>query len=303
VPPVRKCWRIFGLEVDSDLPLPGPTVEPSAPADVTVRFGEVAPQGQRLAVLPQGDLQIEVADVGRYQVRSGREILVDAASGTSDRNLRVFLLGSAMGALLHQRGLLPLHANSVVIDGRAVAFMGPSGSGKSTLAAWFQHQGFPLLADDVLAVSAELPPIAFPGVARLRLWEDALDMLNPPGGPFERSFDGQPKFDVPIRRTAGPTQLHACYVLDDHSASAPKIHRLGRMDAMEALMANTYRGAFLKLLGRTVAHARQCIRLTNAVAVYRVSRSKERDQFEEVASLILEHAARSILQAPVPETA
>ena len=43
------------------------------------------------------------------------------APGASSRNVRVFLLGSAFGALLHQRGLLPLHANAVEVDGRAVA--------------------------------------------------------------------------------------------------------------------------------------------------------------------------------------
>ena len=60
-----------------------------------------------------------------------------------------------MGAALHQRGILPLHANAVEIDHRAVAFMGASGAGKSTLAAWFHDQGYPILADDVCVIRAD----------------------------------------------------------------------------------------------------------------------------------------------------
>ena len=78
-----------------------------------------------------------------------------SADNVPDANIRLYLLGSAMGVLLHQRGLLPLHANAVEIDGKAFAFMGASGSGKSTLAAWFHDHGYRIIADDVCAVRFE----------------------------------------------------------------------------------------------------------------------------------------------------
>lgn len=46
-------------------------------------------------------------------------------------------------------GTLQLHASTVVIDGRAVAFTGPAGSGKTAMAFAMMARGARLLADDV----------------------------------------------------------------------------------------------------------------------------------------------------------
>ena len=138
-----------------------------------------------------------------YAVLEGRRIIVDPADGADPRNVRLYLLGSAMGLLLHQRGVLPLHANAVEIDGQAFAFMGPSGAGKSTLAAWFHDQGLRVVADDVCAVhfDAQLRPWVSQGLPRLRLWKSALEATGRSDGHFQRSYAGDEqwdKFDVPL---------------------------------------------------------------------------------------------------------
>jgi len=51
---------------------------------------------------------------------------------------------------LVKMGYEPLHAATVVVDGRAVAFLGASTFGKSSLATCFVASGFPLLTDDTL---------------------------------------------------------------------------------------------------------------------------------------------------------
>jgi len=63
--------------------------------------------------------------------------------------VRLYLLGSAWGALCYQRDLLVLHASAVRVDGRAVAFCGRPGMGKSTLAAWLAESGHALVSDDL----------------------------------------------------------------------------------------------------------------------------------------------------------
>jgi len=52
-------------------------------------------------------------------------------------------------------GQAQLHASTVVLDGKAVAFLGPSGSGKSTAALGLIAQGASLLADDVTWVTLQ----------------------------------------------------------------------------------------------------------------------------------------------------
>jgi hypothetical protein len=295
------AYALFGLVIDTELALPGFAEAAGGPADVVVRFAAVPSLGQKLAVLEDGALQLEVADVGRYRIAGGREILIDPAPGASERNLRVYLLGSAFGALLHQRGLLPLHANAVEIAGSAVAFVGHSGAGKSTLAAWFMDRSYPVLCDDVCAVTlaeADCAPLVHPGVPRLRLWEDALARSGRDRAAFARSFDGQDKFDVPAGRPveAGPRPLAACYLLERAAAGSESgsVELLGSMDALEALVANTYRGGFARLLGGTERHLRLCMAVAKRVPVYRAARQWSIATFDAEARRLESHARQLI---------
>ena len=63
-----------------------------------------------------------------------------------------FLLSSCIGALLHQRNTLALHAASVMTKNGAVVFMGTASSGKSTLASVLERKGYGVLSDDICPV-------------------------------------------------------------------------------------------------------------------------------------------------------
>ena len=60
------------------------------------------------------------------------------------------IAGPVLGTLSYQRGLISLHSNTIVIDGKAIALSGHSGAGKSTLAAMLMKRGHRLISDDVL---------------------------------------------------------------------------------------------------------------------------------------------------------
>lgn len=290
---------LFGLAVHSDLPLPGlPSADGDA-ARVVVRYGPVPPQDGYRRVTDDGALSLQIPKVGRFLVSGGDSIVIDPAPGAGERELRVFLLGSAFGALLHQRGLLPLHANCIEIGGHAVAFLGRSGAGKSTLAYWFQRNGHTVLADDVSAIDLVEPPLALPGVPRLRLWQDALEAAGLDGTAYPRSFAGHDKFDVPAAaddRKALP--LGACYLLAEAAeGEAHGIVRLTGLDASETLVANTYRGAFVPLLGRGEHHLRACVALARQVPIFRAARRWGRDHYDDDAARLRDHA-RSLLDAP-----
>lgn len=290
---------LFGLAVQSDLPLPGlPSAEGGAPL-VVVRYGSIPRQEGYSLATDGGGLSLQVPDVGRFLISGGDSIVIDPAPGAGERELRVYLLGSAFGALLHQRGLLPLHANCVEIAGRAVAFLGRSGAGKSTLAHWFQRNGHAVLADDVSAIDLAGPPLALPGVPRLRLWQDALEAAGLDRNVYPRSFAGQDKFDVPAAARRGqPLPLGACYLLAEAADDEPHgIFPLTGLDASEALIANTYRGAFVPLLGRGEQHLRSCVALARKVPLFRAVRRWGRDHYDSDAARLRGHA-ESVLDAP-----
>ena len=108
----------------------------------------------------------------------------------------LFLMGSVMGALLHQRDYLPLHGSAIKTENGAALFLGTSSIGKSTIAAGFQKRGYPILADDLCAVAMDKDSraIVLPGFPRLKLWADALKKLEVPAADLLRvrvdeSFD------------------------------------------------------------------------------------------------------------------
>jgi hypothetical protein len=292
-----SAYRLFGLDLRSEIGLAGlaPAVEAGAP-DVDVVFGQMPPgeHSPGYSAIAEGTL-LMVPKVGRYLIRHGREIVIEPAAGASERNLRLFLLGSAIGALLHQRGLLPLHANAINLGGRAVAFSGHSGAGKSTIAAWFHDRGYPILADDVCVIGFDDSgrALAYPGIPRLRLWREALEASGRDAGAYDRSFDDMDKYDVPTSGDAKlePVPLAAVYLLRKaEDARDAAIERLTGVDAIETLIANTYRGGYLRSIGRTQEHVAACLRVVRAVPVFRAKRLWGFEQFDEQALQLHDHA-------------
>jgi hypothetical protein len=286
-------YRLFGLHIRSDLALPElqPTGEGGEP-DVVIRLDGADVSGEPQLVIPE---------IAQFRVTDGREIRVRPEPDASERNVRLYLLGSAMGILLHQRGLLPLHANAVEIGGKAVAFMGPSGSGKSTLAAWFHDRGHRVIADDVCVIRFEDQgmPIVCPGMPRLRLWKEALEASGRESARFDRSYAGADdweKYDVPLSHgDARETALAAIYLLDHGDATS--IEPMEGIEAADALFANTYRGRFVSAGGDPRLHWEACLRLIRTTPIFRAVRGWDLDRIDEQSTRILAHAER--VTAPV----
>lgn len=298
-------YSLFGLRVRSEIPLPELfEARPGGAADVTIRLGAVPViDGSDGRPAVDGDaLLLHISGIARYRIAGGDTIVVDPEPGVPDRNIRLYLLGSAFGALLHQRGLLPLHANAIEVDGKAVAFMGASGAGKSTLAAWFHDRGHRVISDDVCVVSPSETGRAFaiPGLPRLRLWQDALQATSREAAGYDRSYVGDDlwdKFDVPIasdRVPEAPIDLAAIYLLDQGETAA--ITRISGVAAAEAVFDHTYRGAFVPMLNADHGHWSACVRLISQVPIFRFERLWGQATMDEQNLRVLEHA-RSLLAA------
>ncbi|WP_244517602.1 hypothetical protein [Ancylobacter rudongensis] len=256
------------------------------PPDLTVRLGEVdesLPQGRAISPFLQIDSTgaglLQVPMVGRFLVRQSGDITVAPQPGASDAEIRLFLLGSVLGMVCHQRGLLPLHASSVVIDGGAVAFCGHSGMGKSTLALRFARRGHAVVSDDVCVLDNGAPARVRPSFPRLKLWRDAIEdaALSPEG--LERNRRGQEKFHFlePEAGVRDPLPLRAIFLLRRASLDAKEgIERLSApLDIVAALEAETFRPEIGRALGaeRSLFQARAL--LASTVPVYQLRRQPD----------------------------
>lgn len=293
-------YSVFGLHVRSHFELPELLAVPSmSEPDVTIRLGTIAiPPGSPRGLVPTKEgLLLNIEGVAKYSITKGSRIIVDPEPGVPIVNVRLYLLGSVMGIVLHQRGLLPLHANCVEIGGRAFAFMGKSGAGKSTLAAWFHDRGHRVITDDVCVVrfDEEDRPYVNPGLPRLRLWREALEATGREPSLYQRSYAGDDtyeKFDVPISQQSGDAeiQLAGIYVLG--TGDKLTIAHLQGVEAAEAVFANTYRGAYLSSVGNSRLHWEACLKLIGRTPIHLLVRKWSLSRLSSEGERIIAHAEK-----------
>lgn len=290
-------YSVFGLRVRSEIELPeliAATWHGEPDVGILVEPGEQVRSDQIRAA--DGAIHVAITGVARFQVSRGAQIIVRPDPGTDARTVRLFLLGSAFGALLHQRQLLPLHANAVEIGGKAFAFMGRSGAGKSTLAAWFHDQGYPILADDVCVIGFDSGglPRAYPGLPRLRLWLDALESSGRTTDGLSRSYAGSStgpeKYDLPVEEASmvkSDLPVGALYVLEQGDKF--EIEPLTGMAAGDAIIGNTYRGGYVAAANSQRQHWQSAVDLARVTPVFRLCRSKRFDRLADEGKRLLDH--------------
>jgi hypothetical protein len=237
-------------------------------------------------------LLLRVAGVGRYLVSEGREILIDPDPAATAHDVRVYLLGTCLGALLHQRGFLVLHASGVTTEQGCVLCAGASGVGKSTLLAELLRRGHKMVVDDVCAVrfDAAGQPIVVPSYPRTRLWADvaarfAIDTTNLP-----RTRPSWDKFERQVWDQFSDHEAkltHVFHLAGPYDGSEFSLERLGPIDAFKTLVNNTYRGVLLDGLDLRTSHFELASRAASAVTVIRVRRPAGSNSVEELAERIL----------------
>jgi hypothetical protein len=291
--PGTTMHRCFGLVVDSEIPLSdvGPDVPPGTPADVTVRLGS-AGRPVEADALPLGlwrsadAIGLVVPDTAGYVVRGGREIVVEPVPGADPLEVRLFLLGTVMGALMMQRGHLVLHGNAFRFGDACAVVVGHSGAGKSTLAAELQRRGHEVLSDDVVPVDRD--GTARPGYPRIKLWADAVTRLGVDPAGLDRVVSKLDKFELPLTRTrVEPLPLRWVYVLERHTGPGLSITPAGGMETFSLLHEHTYRKELVHGDEVVRAHLDLCARVAGRARISRVTRPVETMTAEATADAIL----------------
>lgn len=330
----RWHYAYAGLRVTSELPIPEwAAFEPPgsfADPDVVIALGgvpnpadgsslrEAQPATQQspdwddgipsrnppaaTAPITRDEFHLHIPETGDYYVHHGREILVTPAPNAGAREVRLFLLGSAWGALCYQRGILALHSSVVQVGDGAVAFCGPTGSGKSSVAARLVARGFPLVADDLCRFdpSGEHARV-YPASPRLKLWRDALDWMGWSADGLERDHFRLDKFHL-LSGVSGATfqaadnssalPLRAIYLLEWGEIG---LTRLTGVTALRLLVeSGTYRGELLEPMGRLGEHWERCADLARRVPIFQFVRPNDRSSPDHATEALVGHIQRPL---------
>jgi hypothetical protein len=290
-------YSVFGINIRSEIELPELPPGSFEKPDVEIRRGnnpgdltDVKGRGV-LYQAKRDDFLFRLDSVGSYRVQEGRFITVERLNNATDEEIRLFLLGSAFGAMIQQRELLPFHGSTVVKNGNAYLIGGNSGAGKSSLAATLVKRGFSLLADDISVVqTASGKPVVCPGIPHLKLWEDVMIKL-------EEDVSRYPKVRPQILKYRKPASeeflnrsvpLHSIVILHSNNTAGFEIRPVKGVEKFNLLKNNTYRHQYLDGLEKTVQHFRMATELAGSCRVYQLKRPSSPLLLEELADYFVE---------------
>ena len=186
-PPSIREYSAFGGILRSELHFPelpqtggampdwALRVATAAPGPALAPLGErrVGQETYRLSAIADG-VRLEYSHAGAFDITAGGSLITWFPSRDPQPELaRAIVIGPALALALEMAGCFCLHGSAVAFEGRGVGFLAPKHHGKSTLAVALAAAGARFIGDDTLAIAPGLPAMLRPGIASVRLWEDA----------------------------------------------------------------------------------------------------------------------------------
>jgi hypothetical protein len=295
--PEHIDYTISGLRLRSQIELPElvPADETGNQAEVRVVRAETPEalenpinSGVLYQAAPSQFL-LKMPNIARYLVRNGDEILVTPESDSLAEEVRLFLLGTVWAALLHQRELLVLHASGILTPKGAVILMGRSSVGKSSLAAAFYRRGYPVLADDTVALDViDGQLLAYPSFPQLRLWPDMLHALKIKLDEVLPLRPQLPKraFPTPHGFSTRPQPVCSIYLLGSQIEDEIKMEKFQGMARFSTLLNNTFREKFLGGLGIRPAHFQKVSQVAQKTPAASLVRPENEHKFDRMIEAI-----------------
>ena len=264
-------YRAFGLNIASAFPIAQlPSVSEEAGVDVTMVACDLSdyPVPPDHVYVGSDGIVLTVGNFAKFRVTGGSLIQVQPLTDCTEAMLGVYLMGSCMGAVLHQRGFMPLHGSCVTDGRRSVLITGDSGAGKSTLAAEFLTHGWKLITDDVTAVfDVEGVPKVQSSYPSQKLWQDALERYDRPEEDIHSLYidENREKFGVNVSRYfmegRHPLSLIVRLIPAEDYLHIQPIEGMAKVDQ---LMNNTYRLYMVPEKHRQ-RHFQRCVTLSGKV--------------------------------------
>lgn len=229
-----------------------------------------------LTELPGGEFLLDVEDIARFLVIDKDKVIIEPYAGALEANIRLYLLSSIIGILMHKRAILALHASSVIINGGAILFSGRSGIGKSTIALGLHRRGHEILNDDISSIffDENKTPHVYPGYIHLKLWKESIESYGLDPDAYRRLRKERDKFSFPLKREQSQQTFPVKAIVFLCTTDGPEIKQepINGIEAFEFLRANTFRYQYTRPLKTREMHFAQCVAIAQEIPIIKIGR-------------------------------
>ncbi|MBO1579751.1 aldolase [Bacillus sp. XF8] len=296
----REIYKAFGLTLLSEIPLPElPQVSNyESEVDVRIETADLSKLWSELSskksafVVEEDLIMFQIPETATFCIQNGEKIIVSPMKGSDKDKIRLYILGTCMGALLMQRKILPLHGSAIAINGKAYAFIGRSGAGKSTLASALLSKGYQLLSDDVIAVSLSEDNIPFvtPSYPQQKLWKESLDQFGMETTHYQSLFERETKYAVPVSSHFfnEPLPLAGVFELVKTENDNVEIQQIEGLERIQTLLRHTYRNLLIPRMGMMEWHFMNSTNIINKVEMFQLGRPISKFAAHDLVSTVLE---------------
>jgi len=288
-------YTAFGFVIESDLIFPE-LEQATGEIDIVIKQKKISipsnwseNKGIR-TIASLSSIIVGVSNILILEIIEGKYIHYQPQEAFIEGKARLYILGLAFSAIIHQRGLLPLHASSLVKEGKAVLICGESGAGKSTTAAALLQHGFELLSDDIslIQLDAKGEVEVLPGFPHLKLWPESAELLQVDENELT-------SFSSDILKK-GWRLKHSYY---QQSAKISMVCFLSKQDSsfslvevdginkVKMLIDNTFRIRYVSDTGQHQAFFTTTSKLASSVKFYSIIRPLNQNSIRDVVDLIM----------------
>lgn len=306
-------YHAYGLDIVSEMHIPELRDGAEDGRDVTIRYGSVEKppfdheDQHSIARRTSRGHVYYIRDIGGIRVEDGDTIIAAPLDGAEERGFRFLASGIGLGLLLHQRGLMTLHASAVALRDQVVGFVGPKGMGKSTTAAAFHAHGYPVVTDDLLVLDIMGDQITVrPGFPHLKLYPNSIE------GSLSEDSSGIPKidpqgskrsYDIQSEYLSDALPLRCLYVLDygadEGGTPLPHSRDLRGDQACVELIRRSYIPRLLPEEAMSSKHLKHCAEVARMVPVRRLYRRKS---LEALSDLVVYIEQEENMRGECPES-
>lgn len=226
------------------------------------------------------ELSLRIENVASYKVNNGSNILIYPEYNADHDSIQLFLSGSILGAILHQKeGVIPFHGSSFSYHGKSFMICGHSGVGKSSVVAAFCKKGGLLINDDITPIQIINNNIRILRLkTRIKLWDDTIDLLQLENEKITKIRPLLEKYYIESfeKNNQTPDQpLHTIIILKTHNEDKFKTEIPTGVDKFELLRKNIYRRIYLKGMPQTEKkYFQELIKIGNSLNIIVVYRPK-----------------------------